>query len=130
MRILHGRRFNDDIFKMPKTALVRKAATRGPCARHDLDRFLEPRLGLFRRNLKALEFAVPVALADTEVEATMRQEIESRGFFSEQDGIVPRRNDHRRTEPQYRGAHCERSEKHQGRGKLVPADEGMLDRET
>ena len=71
--MLRGRRLDHDVFEMPETALMREALARGPSTRHDLDRFLEPRLRLFRRNLKALEFAVPVALADAEIEPTARR---------------------------------------------------------
>src|ERR1700722_3357506 len=69
MRPLRRRRLDDDVFKMPEAAAMGKTPARRPCAGHHLDRLFEPRLGLFRRDLEALEFAVPVALANAEVEA-------------------------------------------------------------
>src|SRR6185295_6682189 len=115
---------------MPEPALVRKTLACRPGARQDLDGLVEASLRLVRRNLKALEFAVPVTLADPKVEPAMRQKIERGCFFGEQHRIVPWRHDHCGAEAQCCRAHSKRAEQHQGRGYLVPAAEMMLDREA
>src|ERR1700751_1556185 len=68
MRALRGGRLDDDILKLPIPAPMRKARARGPRAQDDLDRLLEAALRLLRWNAEALEFAVPVAFADTEIQ--------------------------------------------------------------
>ena len=130
MRLLRRRRLDDDVLEMPEAAAVRKALALGEGARHHLDRLLEARLGLLRRDLKALEFAVPVALADAEIEAAAGNQIERRRLFGEQHRIVPGQHHHRRTEPQRLGAHGERHQQHQRRRDLVPAGEVMLDQKA
>ena len=130
MRALRRRRLHDDILEVPEPALVGKSLARRPRTRHDLDGLVEARLGLVRRNLEASELAVPVTLADTEIEAATGKKVERCRLFREQHWIVPGRNDHRGTQTQCRCAHCQRAKQHQGRGHLVPAAEMMLDRET
>src|SRR4029077_15118616 len=114
-------RLNDDILEVPEAALVRETFARSPGARHHFDRFLETRFGLFRRDLESLELAVPVALADAEIEAATGKQIERRGLFGQQHRIVPRRHDDGRAKPQRRRAHRQRGLEHQRRRYLVPA---------
>src|SRR4029077_2629267 len=123
-------RLNDDILEVPETALVRKAFARGPGACHHFDRFLEARFGLLGCNLKSLEFAVAVTLADAKIEAATGQQIERRRLFGQQYRIVPRRHDPGRAKPQGRGAHGRGSEQHQRGGHLVPAAEMVFDRKA
>jgi len=130
MRFLRRRRLDDDVLEMPEAAVVREALARGPGARHHRNSLLEARLGLVRRDLKTLELAVPVALADTEIEAAARDQVERRRLLGEQHRIVPRQHHHRRTEPQPRCAHGKRREQHQRRRHLVPAGEMMLNQEA
>ena len=130
MRLLRRRRLDHDVLEMPEAAFVREALARRPGARHDLERFLEARFGLFRRDLEALELAVPVALADAEIEPAVGDEIERRRLFGQQHRIVPGQHDHRGAEPQRRGAHGQRGQQRQRGRDLVPAGEVMLDREA
>src|SRR5271170_2729693 len=60
MRLLRRRRLDDDVLEMPEAAAVREALARRKRPRHHFDGFLETRFGLFRRNLKAVELAVPI----------------------------------------------------------------------
>ena len=130
MRLLRRRRLDDDILEMPEAAAMGKALARGKGALHHLDGLVEARLGFLRRDLKALELAVPVALADAEIEAAAGNQIERRRLFGEQHRIVPGQHHHRRAEPQRLGAHGERHQQHQRRGHLVPAGEMMLDQKA
>src|SRR5262245_3243975 len=130
MRLLHRWRLDDDVLEMPEPALVRKTLARRPRARHNLDGLVEARFRFVRRNLKALELAVPITFADAQIEAAMREKIERCRFFSEQHRIVPWRHDHRGAQAQSSCAHGQRTEQHQRRGYLVPAAEMVLDREA
>ena len=105
MRLLRRRRLDHDVLEMPEAAVVGEALARRPRPRHHRDRLLEARLGLFRRDLKTLELAVPVALADAEIEAAAGDQIERRRLLGEQHRIVPGQHHHRRAEPQRLGAH-------------------------
>ena len=68
MRFLRRRRFDHDVLEMPEAAVVGEALAGRPRPRHHCNGLLEARLGLFGRDLKTLELAVPVALADAEIE--------------------------------------------------------------
>ena len=127
---MRRRRLDHDVLEMPEAAVVREALARGPRLRHHRNGLLEARLGLVRRDLKALELAVAVALADAEIEAAAGDQIERRRLLGEQHRIVPRQHDHRRAKPQRFGAHGGRHQQHQGRRHLVPAGEMMLDQKA
>ena len=130
IRLLRRRRFDHDVLEMPKAAVVGKPLARRPRPRHHRDRLLEARLGLFGRDRKTLELAVPVALADAEIETAAGDQIEGGRLFGEQHRIVPGQHHHGRAESQRLGAHGERHQQHQGRRHLVPAGEMMLDQKT
>src|SRR5579885_956399 len=130
VRALHRRRLDHDVLEMEEAAVVREALARGEGARHDVERLLEARLGLLRRDLEALELGVAVALADAEVEAAVAEQVEGGGLLGEQHRIVPGQHHHRGAEPERRGARGERHQQHQGGGGLLPAAEMVLDREA
>ena len=130
MRALRRRRLDHDVLEMKKAAVVREALARREGARHHLERLLEARFRLIRRDLEALELAVPVALADAEIEAAVGQQIERGGLLGQQHRIVPGQHHHRGAEPQRGGARGQRHQQHQRGGGLVPAAEMMLDREA
>ena len=67
---------------MPEAALVREPLPCRPGTDYHLNRFLETRLGLFGRDLKALEFAVAITFANAKIEPSGRQEIERGGILS------------------------------------------------
>ena len=124
------RRLDHDVVELPEFSAVREALARHERLGHHLDRFLEPRLGLLRRNAEAGELVVPVALADAEIEPAAGNQIERRRLLGQQHRIVPGQHDHGGAEPQRGGAHGERGLQHQGGGDLVPAGEMMLDQEA
>src|SRR5262245_66596313 len=96
MRLLHRWRLDDDVLEMPEPALVRKTLARRPRARHDLDGLVEARLRFVRRNLNALELAVPITFADAEIEAAMRMKIESCRILGDQTKEIKWLKRHRR----------------------------------
>ena len=79
--------------KCQKRPWWEKRWRRRPRPRHHRDRLLEARLGLFRRDLKTLKLAMPVALADAEIEAAAGDQIERRRLLGEQHRIVPGQHD-------------------------------------
>src|SRR2546423_15462038 len=110
MRPLRGGRLDDDIFQLPETAVVRKTCARGPGALDDFDRFLEPCLRLLLLDAKALEFAVPITLADAKIEAAAGDQIECRRLLSQQDRMVPWQHHHGAAEAQCGRSHGEAGE--------------------
>jgi len=98
-------------------------------ANDDLDGFVEARGGLLGWDLKAGELAVPVALADPEVEPAAGHQIERGRLFGEQDGVVPGKHHDSGAQPQPAG-HGEAAQQHEGGRHLVPAREVMLDEEA
>jgi len=83
MRPLRRRRLHHDVVELPELSAVREAFARHERLGHDLDRFLEPRLGLLRGYTEAGELVVPVAPADAEVEPAAGNEIERRGLLGQ-----------------------------------------------
>ena len=100
MRPLRRRRLDDDVLEPPVAALMGEARARGPGPQDHLERLLEARLGLLRRNAETLELAVAVALADAEVEPAAGDEVEGRGLLGEQDRVVPGQGHDGGPEPQ------------------------------
>ena len=127
MRPLRRRRLDHDVLEMPEAAMMGKTLAAHEGAPHHFDGLVETRLGLLRRDLEPLEFAVPVTLADAEIEAAARNQIEGGGLFGKQHRIMPGQHHHRRAEPQRLGSHGERHQQHQRRRDLVPAGEMMFD---
>src|SRR5262249_32712501 len=76
MWALRRRRLTNDTLEMPETALVRKPFARCPGAYHYFEPLLETGLGLFRRDLEALEFTVAIAFANAKIESPGREKIE------------------------------------------------------
>src|SRR5262249_22319990 len=68
MRLLRRRWLDHDVLELPIATLVRKPRPCRPGARHHFERLLEARLRLLRCNLKSLEFAVAITLANAEIE--------------------------------------------------------------
>src|SRR6516165_4391930 len=75
--------FEDIVVELPETPAMGKPVAFGPGADHDLHGLVEARFGLLGRDLKALEFAVTITFADTEIEPAARQQIESRCLLGE-----------------------------------------------
>ena len=130
MRLLRRRRLDHDVVELPELSAMREALARDERPGHHLDRFLEARLGLLRRDAEAGEFVVPVALADAEIEPAAGNQIERRRLLGEQHRVVPGQHDHGGAEPQRGGAHGKRGLQHQRGGNLVPAGEMVLDQEA
>ena len=72
---------------------------RTPGPGDDVERLIEALFRFLDRDAEAAEFGIAVALADTEIEPSTRQEIEGRRLLSEQHRIVPRQHDHRTSDP-------------------------------
>ena len=89
MRLLGGRRFDNDILERPALALMREAALGGPGGADHRHHLLEAFGGLLDRNLKPFELGKPIALSDAEIKAAMRQKIQSRGLLGDQYRVVP-----------------------------------------
>ena len=81
-------------------------------------------------DLETGELAVPVALADAEIEPSARYEIERPRLLGQQHRVVPGQHDYRGAEPQRGGAHGKATEQHHRGGDLVPAGEVMFDQEA
>ncbi len=129
MRLLDGRRLDDDVVELPVFAVEREPLVRRPRLGDDVDRFLEARLRLLHRNAEADELVVPVALADAEIQPAARQQIDRRRLFGQQHRIVPGQHDHRGAKPQRARARADPGEQVQRRGDLAEAGEMMLDDE-
>src|SRR5262245_44721616 len=125
---LRGRRLDHDILEGPELTAMRESSARGPGAHDHLDRLVEARLRLPRRNAEALELAVPVALADDEIEPAAGDQIESRRLLGQQDRIVPRQHHDCRAEPQRARPHRQSGEQRERGRYLVPTGEMVLDR--
>src|SRR5262249_50618138 len=66
MRLLFGRRLDDDVLEMPVLAVVRKSLFRGPRFENEREALLEPLLTFLRRHAEAGELVVAITLADPE----------------------------------------------------------------
>ena len=129
MRLLDGRRLDDDVVELPVLALPREPLVRRPRLGDDVDQFLEPRLGLLHRNAEADELVVAVALADAEIQPPARQQVHRRRLLGQQHGVVPRQHDHRRAEAKRARAGADPGQQVERRGDLAEAGEMMLDDE-
>jgi hypothetical protein len=76
-----------------------------------------------------VELAPPIAFADAEIEAAVRQQVESRGLFGEQCRVVPRQHQHRGAEPQRRCLRRQIGQEVEGRRDLAETSEMVLDQE-
>ena len=129
VRLLDGRRLDDDVVELPVLAVEREPLVRRPRLGDDVDRFLEARLGLLHRDAEADELVVPVALADAEIQPPARQQIDRRRLFGQQHRVVPGQHDHRGAKPQRARARADPGEQVQRRRDLAEAGEVMLDDE-
>jgi hypothetical protein len=75
VRLLCGRRFDDDVLEVPVFAVVRKALFRGPRLKDEREPFLESFVRLLHRDTEAGEFVVAVPFTDPEFEPTVRHEL-------------------------------------------------------
>src|SRR5438132_6258504 len=107
---------------------MREAAPAGPCLAQKGERLLIALLGLRHRHAEAVELAPAVALADAEIKAAVRQQVERRGLLGEQCRVVPRQHQHRRAEPQRRRLRRQIGQEVQRRRDLAKAGEMMLDK--
>jgi len=69
-----------------------------------VDRLVEPRGRLVLRDAEAGKLVRAVALADAEIEAAVRQQVEGRGLLGDQHRVMPRQHDDRGAEPDALGA--------------------------
>src|SRR5207248_5619332 len=76
MRLLHRRRFDDHILVMPVFAVMREAAGAGPGLAQEGERLLIALLRFLHRDAEAVKLAPAIALADPEIEAAVRQQVE------------------------------------------------------
>src|ERR1700758_4578541 len=127
MWTLSGRRLDDDILESPIPSPMGKAHARNPRAQDNLDRFFKAAFRLFRRHTETLEFAVPVAFADAEIQPTVGNQIKRRRLLRQEDRVVPRQDHYRRTKPQCGGSHGETSKQRERGRNLIPTGEMMLD---
>ena len=129
MRLLRGGRLDDDVVELPVLAVMGPRRIRGPRLEHDLQRFLESRLGLLHGNAEAGELVVPVALADAEVEPAVGQQVERGGLLGQQHRVVPGQRHDGGAQAQRGGAGADPGQEIQRRGDLAEAGEVMLDDE-
>ena len=129
MRLLDGRRLDDDVVELPVLALRGEPLVRRPRLGDDVDRFLEPRFGLLHRDAEADELVVAVALADAEIQPSAGQQVHRRRLLRQQHGVVPRQHDHRRAEAKRARAGADPGQQVERGGDLAEAGEMMLDDE-
>src|SRR6516164_4854519 len=127
VRLLRGRRFDDDVVELPIFAAMGERLLRGKGLGDDLDRFFEPRVGFLQRYAEPGEFVVAVTLADPEIEPAAGQEIERRRLLGQQHWVVPGQDQHRCAEAQMPRAGAEPGQQIEARGDLAEAGEVMLD---
>src|SRR5262245_22233718 len=100
MRTLRGRRLDDDILKSPIASPVGKARARDPGAQDDLHRLFKAAFRLLRRHTETLKFAVPVSLANAEIQPSAGNQIKRAACSAKRTGwchgktitAVPSRN--------------------------------------
>src|SRR5438093_745284 len=95
VRLLRGRRLDDHAVELPVRAAVRPGPVRRPRLAHDLQGFVEARVGLLHGRGEAGALVVPVAFADPEVEPAAGEQVDRRRLLRQQHGIVPGQYDHR-----------------------------------
>src|SRR6266849_4146643 len=86
-------------------------------------------LGLIHSHAKAVKLAPAIALANAEIEAAIREEIERRGLLGQQCRIVPGQYQDGGAEPQCRRLGGEIGQEIQGRRDLAKPGEMVLDQE-
>ena len=118
-----------DVVVAPALAVMREAAFGRPRLADDFDGLIEALGRLFDRDAEAVELGLPIALADAEIEAAAREQIERRRLLGDEHGIVPGQHDDGGAEPNV--ARLRREIGKQGeRGRdLAVAGEMMLDQE-
>jgi DNA-binding transcriptional LysR family regulator len=126
VRLLSGRRFDDDIREPPEASGEREAVGRGPRLHQDRQRFGKASVGFSRGNAKSFELRVAVAFADPEMEPPAREHIEGRRLFGQQHRVVPRQDQHSCAHPQTRRPRRDPIQEVQGRRHLRPAGEVVL----
>src|SRR5436190_9192376 len=129
MRLLHRRRLDDDVVVMPVLAVMREAALAGPCLAQKGERLLIALLGFRHRDAEAVELAPAIALADAEIEAAVRQQIEGRGLLGEECRVVPWQHQYGGAEPHRCGLRRQIGQEIQGRRDLAETGEMVLDQE-
>src|SRR3984957_2393535 len=87
MRLLRGRRLDDDVLEIPIFAVMREALLRRPGFHDDIERLVETRIGFRDRHAEAGKLIVPVALAGAEIEPAARKQIDGRGLLGKQHRI-------------------------------------------
>src|SRR5262252_130409 len=69
------------------TTISSKRQNRPRCEKRA--RSVQPRIGLFGRDLKAFEFAMAITFADAEIESAAGNQIEGCRLFREQHRVMP-----------------------------------------
>jgi hypothetical protein len=123
MRLLDRARFDDDVVEMPALAMMGEASRTRPRLADHRHRLVEALGRLLGRNAKAGEFVSAVTLADAEIEAAVRQQIEGRRLLGDQDRIVPRQHNDGGAETYPLGSGGQIGEKaHRGRDLAKPGE--------
>ena len=129
VRLLDRARLDDDVVELPALAVMGKAAWRRPRLADHLHGFVEPLGRLLGRDAEAGELVAAVALADAEIEAAVRQQVEGRRLLGDEDRVVPGQHDDRGAETDALGTGRQVGEQaHRGRD-LAKAGEMVLDQE-
>ena len=76
MRTLDRARLHDDVFVVPKAAMMRKAVGCRPRGTQEIQAFLKAGIGLRLVNAEARKFCLPITLADAEVKAPAGQQVQ------------------------------------------------------
>src|SRR5271155_2915157 len=127
MRLLNRVGLDDDVVEMPALTMMRKPALARPRLADHVHRLVEPLGRLLGRDAEAGEFVGAIALADPEIEAAIRQQVECCRLLGDQDRVVPRQYHDRGAEPNALGAGGQIGEQAHRRRDLAKAGEMVLD---
>ncbi len=130
VRLLRGRRLDDDVVEPPIFAAMRERLVGGPGLEDDFEALVIPRIGLLHRHAEAGEFVVAIAFADAEIEPAARQQVEGRRLLGQQYRVVPRQDHDRGAEAQMPSARAEPGQQVDRRRDLAIPGEVVLDDES
>ena len=96
---------SQDHFAQIVVLTLKREAVLGKAAPDDLGSFFEPCRTLFARNTEAGEFAQPVALAETQVEPAVGEDVNGCGIFRDPNRVMQGQDDNIGPEPNTAGFH-------------------------
>ena len=91
MRFLYARGFDHDVVELPSRAIVAPAFCLLPCFQDKTESFFKDFVRFRHVDRETGEFIVAIRLADTEIEPAVRNKVEGRCLFRQQNRIVPGR---------------------------------------